>query len=117
MVRKGKYILSTCIQGEVTTNSNKQKISKWRNTLDRTLASHRFEKIHSTKFRISLTFWISRERLQNRKNDLDNLSKPVLDSLKRIGMILDDAYIYQLEVAKFPTIGEEEVKISVREWN
>ena len=82
--------------------------------MDRTLASLHFQKIHGKKLWVSLKFWISEERLQNKKNDLDNLTKPVLDSMKRIGLIVDDAYIYHLEVSKFPTNHEEEVQIRVR---
>ena len=114
---KGNTLLSTYIQGEITTNSNKQKIAKWRDSMDRSLATLHFQKIKGEKLRISLKFWISKKRLQNMKNDLDNLSKPVLDAMKRIGMIEDDAFIYQLEVAKFPTNGEEEVHIVIKKWD
>ena len=114
---KGKSLLSTHVQGEISTNSNKQKIGKWRDSMDRTLASLHFQKTHGMKLKITLKFWISKERLQNRKNDLDNLTKPVLDSLKRIGIIDDDAFIYHLEVAKFPTYGEEEVHIVIKKWS
>ena len=62
-------------------------------------------------------FWISSERLQTRRNDLDNLVKPVLDGMIRMGIIEDDADIFHLEATKFPTSGEEEVHISVKEWN
>ena len=109
-------ILLTKIQGEITTNSNKEKIGKWRDSMDRSLASLHFQKIYSKKLHVSLKFWISKERLHNRKNDLDNLTKPVLDSMKRIGMIEDDAFIYHLEVSKFPTNGEEEVQLMIKEW-
>jgi len=47
---------------------------------------------------------------------LDNLTKPVLDSLKRIGLIEDDAFIYHLDVAKFPTNDEEEVQIMIKQF-
>jgi len=97
------------------TNSNRQKIAKWRDSLDRTLASLHFQKIHRKKLRISLKFWIRSNRLQNRRNDLDNLTKPVLDSMKRIGMIEDDAFIFHLDVSKFPTNGEEELQLIIRE--
>jgi Holliday junction resolvase RusA-like endonuclease len=109
-------ILSTKIQGEITTNSNKEKIGKWRDSMDRTLASLHFQKIHGKKLRVSLKFWILKERLQNRKNDLDNLTKPVLDSLKRMGLIEDDSFIFHLEVSKFPTNGYEEVHIVIKRW-
>ena len=113
---KTNAILFTKIQGEITTNSNKQKIEKWRDSMDRSLASLHFQKIHGKKLRVSLKFWISKERLQNRKNDLDNLTKPVLDAMKRIGLIEDDAFIYHLEVSKFPTNEEEEVQIWIRQF-
>lgn len=89
---------------------------KWGDSMDRSLASLHFQKIHGRRLRISLKFWISKNRLQNRKNDLDNLTKPVLDSLKRIGLIEDDAFIFHLEVAKFPTNEEEEVQISIKSF-
>ena len=60
---------------------------------------------------------ISSDRLQTRRNDLDNLVKPVLDGMIRMGIIEDDADIFHLESTKFPTSGEEEVHISVKEWN
>ena len=110
---KGESLLSTYIQGEISTNSSKQKIGKWRDSMDRTLSSLHFQKIQGMKLRISLKFWISKNRLQNRKKDLDNLTKPVLDSLKRIGRIEYDIFIYHLEVAKFPINGEEEVHIVI----
>jgi len=109
-------VLFTKIQGEITTNSNKHKIGKWRNTMDRSLSSLHFQKIHGRKLRVSLKFWISKERLQNKKNDLDNLTKPVLDAMKRIGLIEDDAFIYHLEASKFPTNEEEEVQIWISEF-
>jgi len=43
------------------------------------------------------------------------LVKPVLDGMIRMGIIEDDADIFHLEASKFPTSGEEEVKISVKE--
>ena len=32
-------------------------------------------------------------------------------------MIMDDAEIFHLDVTKFPTAGEEEIKLVVKEWN
>jgi Holliday junction resolvase RusA-like endonuclease len=109
-------ILFTKIQGEIMTNSNRQKIEKWKDSMDRSLASLHFQKIHDKKLHVSLKFWISKGRLQNRKNDLDNLTKPVLDSMKRMGLIEDDSFIYHLESSKFPTSGEEEVQLEIKEW-
>ena len=112
-----KAILQTRICGEISTNSNKQKITKWRDSMDRTLASLHFQTIPRQKLYISLKFWLAKDRLQNRKNDLDNLTKPVLDSMKRIGLIEDDSFIYRLDVSKYSTSAEEEVQIILRRWN
>jgi Holliday junction resolvase RusA-like endonuclease len=114
---KTKTILSTNIQGEITTNSNKEKIGRWKNSMDRIFSSLQFQTIHDKKLRISLKFWIRKDRLQNRKNDLDNLTKPVLDSMKRVGIIEDDAFIFHLQLSKFPTTGEEELQVIIKEWN
>lgn len=55
--------------------------------------------------------------MNRRGNDLDNLTKPILDALKRSGIIYDDDQIYQLEVSKFPTRGEEGVEIIIKDWD
>jgi len=33
-----------------------------------------------------------------------------------MGVIEDDAFIYHLELAKFPTKGEEEIQLEIKEW-
>ena len=35
----------------------------------------------------------------------------------RMGIIEDEADIFHLEATKFPTVGEEEVQIIIKEWN
>jgi len=40
-----------------------------------------------------------------------------LDGMIRMGIIEDDADVFHLEATKFPTSSEEEVHISVKEWN
>ena len=46
-----------------------------------------------------------------------DLTKPVLDSFIRSGIIVDDSDIFHLEATKFPTSCEEEVQIIIKEWN
>jgi len=53
----------------------------------------------------------------SRRNDLDNLVKPILDTMKKIKLIEDDSDVFHLEVTKFPTDGEEGVHVRVRDWN
>ena len=82
-----------------------------------TPASLPFSQLERRKISVSVEFWISSDRLQSHRNDLDNLVKPVLDGMKRMGIIEDDADIFHLETTKHPTNSEEEVHISVKEWN
>ena len=113
---KPNTLLSINIPGEITTNSNREKIHQWRDSMERTLASLHFSPIHNKKLSVSLKFWIQNHRLQNRRNDLDNLTKPVLDSMKKMQVIEDDAFIYHLDTAKFPTQSNEEMQLVVKEW-
>ena len=114
---EGSLLLATTIHGEISTNSNRELVSIWRDKVEGTLSSLPFPKLDRRKLSVSLKFWISSNRLQIGRNDLDNLVKPVLDSIKKIGIIQDDADIFHLEATKFPTNGEEEVHISVKDWN
>lgn len=114
---KARTLLKARIRGQISTNSNREAIGKWREELERTLASLQFPTIERRRICIKIEFWIYSQRLQIRRNDLDNLVKPVLDAMKRISIFEDDADIFQLEATKFPTEGDEEVLISVREWN
>jgi len=114
---KGESLFEVTIQGNVSTNSNRELILDWREKIERSFASLSLSKMDRKKVSVMIEFWISSERLQTRRNDLDNLVKPVLDGMIRMGIIEDDADIFHLEATKFPTDSEEEVHISVKEWN
>ncbi len=113
----GQSLFDVSIQGNVSTNSNKELILEWRGKIERSFASLPLSHFDRKNVSVSIKFWISSDRLQTRRNDLDNLVKPVLDGMIRMGIIEDDADIFHLDATKFPTNGEEEVNISVREWN
>ncbi len=113
----GDTLLDTSIQGHISTNSNKEVINKWRNDVERSLGSLDLSFAHKQKISVEIKFWISSYRLRTKRNDLDNLAKPILDCMKQIGMIVDDAEIFHLDVTKFPTTGEEEIRLVVKEWN
>ena len=113
----GKKLLEISVPGIVSTNSNRQRVFVWRQTLDGVLTSTLFPIFEGRKISVKLTFWINENRLANKRNDLDNLSKPVLDSLTRSGIIVDDSDIFHLQTTKCPTDGEEEVQIIIKEWN
>ena len=114
---KGKTMLETNIQGCICTNYNREIVAKWRGNIERSLGSLDLSFFDGQKISVELKFWINTNRLRTRRNDLDNLVKPVLDSMKKIGMITDDAEIFHLDVTKFPTMGEEEIKLVIKEWN
>ena len=114
---KGNLLVETSIQGHICTNSNKEFVAKWRGNVERSLGSLNLSFFSKQKLSVELKFWISEKRLVTQRNDLDNLVKPVFDSMKKIGMIIDDAEIFHLDVTKFPTNGEEEIRLVVKEWD
>lgn len=104
------------VDGQVSTNSGRRTILNWRYILERRFASLHFISLEKRKLSVELKFWLAPERICHmQKNDLDNLSKPVLDAMKRIGIIHDDAEIFHMEIRKLATKGEEGVYVMVRE--
>ena len=108
-------LFKTSITGYVTTNSNRELVSMWRESLDLRLRSTHLFFFKGRKISVKLIFWINYSRLTNQRNDVDNLAKPVLDAMKRCDLICDDSDIFHLEVTKYPTNGEEEVQIIIME--
>ena len=113
----GDSLFEVTIQGHICTNSNRESICAWRDKVERSFSTLHLHPITRRKIAVEVKFWISENRLQIHRNDLDNLVKPVLDGMKRMGIIEDDADIFHLEATKFPTQSEEEVQIRVKEWN
>jgi Holliday junction resolvase RusA-like endonuclease len=113
----GESLLDLTIRGKVRTNSNRDEIHEWRENLERYFASFLSGRIDRRKISVEVKIWLTSNRLEcSKRNDLDNLVKPILDSMKKIGLIEDDSNIFHLVITKFPTNGEEEVNIRVREW-
>ena len=112
---RGGKLFETSINGHITTRSN-QKIGDWNDRLETkfsNLSSFRL----SRKISIDAKFWISSHRFHDSNSlDLDNLIKPVLDIMTKINVIDDDASIYDLNITKFPTEGEQELQIVAWEW-
>lgn len=114
----GKPLFELTVSGQVSTNSNRETIHTWREVLERFFASLHLTHIQKRTISVELKFFLAPRRIYGmQKNDLDNLAKPVLDAMKRIGIIHDDADVFRLEVTKFPTNGEEGVYVRVRDWN
>lgn len=115
---RSRPILEINVNGHVSTNSGKETIENWRHVLERHFASLHCNTSEQRKLSVELKFWLAPERIYRmQRNDLDNLSKPVLDAMKRIGIIHDDAEIFHLEASKSPTKGEEGVYVKVKEIN
>lgn len=49
----------------------------------------------------------------NRKRDIDNLIKPLLDSLVEYGVLPDDSMVFDLRIQRFDPIKGGEVTLSV----
>lgn len=114
----GESLLELTIRGKVSTNSNRDEIDKWRGNLERHFASFLSRRIDRRRISVEVKIWLSSYRLEHtRRNDLDNLVKPILDTMKKIRLIEDDSDIFHLEVTKYPTNSEEEVQVRVRNWN
>jgi len=114
---RGSSLFNTSIQGRVSTNYNREAVLNWRQLVENAFASLTFPNIDQRRLAVDLKFWLSQGRLQTQKNDLDNLAKPVLDSMKRIGIIHDDSHIFHLTIEKFPTIGEEGIYVKMSDWD
>lgn len=114
----GESLLEFTILGRVSTNSNREEIHEWRENLERHFASFLFRRVDKRKISVEVKIWLSSHRLEHtRRNDLDNLVKPVLDSMKKMRLIEDDSDIFHLEVTKYSTNSEEQVQVNVRNWN
>lgn len=113
----GQPLIEISISGEVCTNSSRQTIGLWKNVLEENFSTLPSSSTLGKKLAIEMKFWISQKRLDgSNRNDVDNLVKPVLDAMNRMGIINDDAWVFQLKVTKFPTNGNEHLVMEVWEW-
>jgi len=114
----GEPLLELTIRGNVSTNSNRDEIHKWRENLERHFASFLSSRVDKRKISIEVKIWLSSSRLGfSRRNDLDNLVKPILDTMKKMRLIEDDSDVFHLSITKYPTNAEEEVHVKVMDWN
>ena len=112
----GEPIVEVTISGQISTNSNKQNVQIWKQKLEESF-SILSAPLSGRKLSVEMKFWLDKSRLNKiSKNDVDNLVKPVLDSMKRVFIIEDDAFVYQLKVTKFSTQGSEQLVMVIKEW-
>lgn len=113
---KGQKLFDLTITGEVSTNAG-GKSKSWRNNLENAFSNSSFLKIREDRIAVDVDFWMANNRFEVfGRNDLDNLIKPVLDAMKRMKVIYDDASIHHLTVTKHSTQGFEGIEMTVSEW-
>ena len=114
---RGKKILECKIFGRVSSWGNPPHEEIWKSNLEEQLSRMKpQEPSNVQKFSIKIDFYINKDRIE-KGNDLDNLAKPVLDSLIKTGFISDDSLVYHLELSKRPiTERNEYISICIWEW-
>jgi Holliday junction resolvase RusA-like endonuclease len=110
---RGRKIIDTIVVGRVSVWANPPYESQWKNKIVEKVKP--LVKAPARECSLKLEFYIPRERLRT-GNDVDNLAKPVMDALKAAHVILDDPYVFNLEVTKFPVVDVEKMHIELWEW-
>ena len=113
MISSVGCLFQTNITGTIGTNSSSKQ---WRENLEGEFSQVPPFLLGGKKLAIQVEFWISKDRLTGNRLDCDNLAKPVLDSMKKAGIIYDDSEIYYLQVSKHATSDEEHIELLAWEW-
>tara|TARA_Y100000748_G_scaffold66716_1_gene54142 strand:- start:578 stop:925 length:348 start_codon:yes stop_codon:yes gene_type:complete len=111
----GEQIFEMTVTGSVSTRAS-SNFKEWEEAVEESISSLSSQSLLGKNLAISVKFWISSKRLTTGRNDCDNLVKPILDSLKKMGKIVDDDIIFQLSITKYPTNGPERTEIICKEW-
>jgi len=109
----GSCLLERDITGTIGTNSSGKE---WRSDLEREFSRVSSSSTRGSNLAVLLEFWIDKNRLTGNRLDSDNLAKPVLDSMKKAGIIYDDSLIDCLLVIKHRTSSQEHLEVSIWEW-
>ena len=111
----GQQLLKINISGQISTNGSND-INGWRETLQTTFHLLPCFRIGRKRISVQIRFWLNSKRLDGSKNDLDNLVKPILDTMQKKEYIKNDSDVFHLDVSKHPTDGEQTLDLSVYEW-
>jgi len=84
--------------------------------LERDLSKVPSSLTYGSKVAVNLEVFIAKKRINGNRLDCDNLAKPVLDAMKKAGIIHDDSLVYDLHVTKHATNFLEHLEITVSEW-
>lgn len=111
----GESIFNITIAGDVSTKSS-SNFKSWNDTLEENLSSVSSSTLSGQLLAVCMKLRISSNRFHQRRNDVDNLVKPILDALTRMGTIADDSAVCHIEVTKYQTSGPEQIIITCKEW-
>ena len=111
----GDPIFNITISGDVSTKSS-SNFKGWNDTLEENLSSVSSSFLAGQLLAVCIKLWINSNRFHSRRNDIDNLIKPILDALTKMGKISDDSDVCHIEVTKYPTSGPEQIIITCKEW-
>lgn len=111
-----KRIIGCEVKGRASVWANPPYEQEWKSKLEQRLREVKpLGYVPPQRFSIKIDFYIGRSRIE-KGNDLDNLAKPVLDTLVKVGFIPDDPKVYNLELTKHITAEEESATIDMWEW-
>ena len=85
----GEPIFNVTITGDVSTKSS-SNFKSWNDTLEENLSSVSSSTLSGQLLAVCMKLWISSNRFHQRRNDVDNLVKPILDALTSLEILLND---------------------------
>ena len=110
--------LDIFVGGKPVTFGNASTEKPWKDNIKKAFTNVKLEPIEKSK--VALDFSLLPERFMKRGkqplNDLDNLSKPVLDAMVEINVFLDDSGILDLTLRKRKS-NKEGVRIRISEFS
>ena len=110
--------LDIFVEGKPVTFGNASTEKPWKDNIKKAFTNVKLEPIEKSK--VALDFSLLPERFMKRGkqplNDLDNLSKPVLDAMVEINVFLDDSGILDLTLRKRKS-NKEGVRIRISEFS
>ena len=117
-----KEIIDIFVEGRPETFAGGQPEQDWKNTIKTTIlpiwSELKMEPIVKSTIKLDFALLLERFMRQggSKKNDLDNLAKPVLDSLVDIKVLEDDTGVLNLTLRKRKS-KKEGVQITVSEFS
>ena len=117
-----KEIIDIFVEGRPVTFAGGQPEQDWKNTIKNTIlpiwSELKMEPIDKSIVKLDFALLLERfmRRGGSKKNDLDNLAKPVLDVLVQVGVFTDDSGILDLTLRKRKS-KKEGVRIRVSEFS